>query len=160
MVNNKLEIYENLDLFSTNNSTFSQKVGNAHVFGSMILIGKRTESIRNRLNCLRTRQNFHNFEINTNKKRRREEEPLNFDDILVSVSNLNDNITIVRFIGDSMDDIYQLLSCILEPLLFVGIHPYEDRIHGGMEGKVNCLTRISSMRALKKFDEKILNTSI
>ena len=151
MVDDKLEISENFEL-NSNKSTFSQNVTNANTFGSMILIGKRTETIRNRLNCLRTRQPSESLlDINAiTKKRRREEEPFIFTDILVSVSNLNENITIVRFIGDSMDDIYQLLSSILEPL---GIHPYADRIHGGMEGKVNCLNRNSSIRMLKKFDE-------
>ena len=55
------------------------------------------------------------------------------DDPLVSVSNLGEKISVLRFAADSTEDAYKLLAEVLKPLAagkLSGMQkPYADRIH-------------------------------
>ena len=50
---------------------------------------------------------------------------------LISVSCLNSNTTLVRFMANDAEAAYQLLSRLLSPLQeHLGFDPYSDRLHG------------------------------
>lgn len=156
--NEKIIYNENLDLKSNDEgdmagsfSTISEKVGNVTLFGSLILFGSRTELIRKRLNILRKRQTFEDFKSSTDTE-------LMSKRFYISVSSLNNDMTIVRFFADSIEDTYQFLNEILNSKSItdqsiIEAKIFEGRLHCGELGKSNSLSSIPAIKILNSFDD-------
>ena len=130
IIDSRRVLLENLDLHDTIGiASIAEKVGNAAVFGSIVLVGPRTEMLRTRAGAIMHRQTF---------KQRREHgdethREIGDESTLVSVSHLGVGVTVVRFIAYSTEDAYIFLMELLAPLstgvLSCLIPPYSDRVH-------------------------------
>ena len=153
MIDNRRVLLENLDLHDTVGiASIAEKVGNASAFGSIVLVGPRTELLRTRAGAIMHRQTF---------KQRREDGDETHREVgdetsLVSVSNLGDGVTVVRFIAYSTEDAYMFLMELLAPLstgvLSSLTPPYSDRVH-----RLPCDTGHSRVvHALREYDRRQL----
>lgn len=137
-IEGKVVLFENLDLQSTSSLSISDKVGGVHIFGSLILVGPDTKTIRDDLASLTRRQTFHEIRSEINSRSYQEDSSCQtFPDPLISISALDTNISVVRFAGNHLEDINLFLAKVLEPLKakLGDVAPYADRIHGTVSGR-------------------------
>ena len=128
-----MNLYEStLPNFSNNSSvansnhfqtiTIADKVGNYDCFGTVILIGEKTQFIRERLSALKDRQSWKQVYIGENQvpdmnKADGGREPLVSCSHLTGVNgNIVSNAMIVRLFADTAEDAYYLLHAMLAPL--------------------------------------------
>jgi len=142
-VDNKLLLFENLDLHHSAFSTIADKVGRGDLFGSIIVYGERTKALQARLATLKQRQNWiaHRTEKTLLMQQRQEtdrglETTLGISATataappLVSVSALEENLVLVRFQAATVEDAYRLLAELLKPLeQEIGLAAYAERLH-------------------------------
>lgn len=160
--NQKKILCENLDLEANVNSNISvaDKLGNATIFGILVLIGPKTAAIRNRLKIFTERQSFHQRreEINAITQHRQESDTFFYKEPLVSVSNLSDDLTVMRFASGSIDDIYKIIIETLSPLQSaLNYIPYVDKCHEMEQYPFQC--DVSFIQALKAYDDTQANTN-
>ena len=149
---------ENLDLEASSNSNISvaDKLGNATMFGILILIGPKTVTLRNRLKIFTERQSFHQRreEINAITQHRHESNAFFYKEPLVSVSNLSADLTVVRFASGSIDDMYKIIIETLSPLeSMLNYIPYIDKCHEMEQYPFQCDN--SFIQALKAHDNQV-----
>jgi urease accessory protein UreH len=105
----------------------AKEFNNVHLCGILILYGKKTEAIRSSLACFQNRQTYSErfAELENEKEMKTRQIPL------LSVSTINSNLTMVRFMVPTVQYGYELLAEILSPLNteLPGLSPYQDRIH-------------------------------
>jgi hypothetical protein len=160
--NQKKILCENLDLQANINSNISvaDKLGNATIFGILVLIGPKTATIRNRLKIFTERQSFHQRreEINAITQHRQESDTFFYKEPLVSVSNLSDDLTVMRFASGSIDDIYKIIIETLSPLQSaLNYIPYVDKCHEMEQYPFQC--DVTFIQALKAYDDTQANTN-
>lgn len=154
-------------------STVAERVGNASVFGTVILVGHRTKYSRERLKVLTRRETYDEYSSNVLQHKRSSfpDSGTNIDlaDPLVSVSTLSDDMTVVRFFGDSLEDSYHLLRGLLIPsshdmdemstnassmvdesILSADI--FGGRIHSGPDDFIRATETITALRILQQYD--------
>lgn len=142
-------------------STIAEKVGHADVYGSLLLLGPRTRTLRSRLDVLKKRQSYEEYASSSNNS-------YDLRDPLVAVSHVHDEMTIVRFLANDLDDAYQLLAEMLYPTDdhsimnrdqgLVDARIFENRLHGGMVASDLASNHSSAIRALRAYDHQ--NTKI
>jgi hypothetical protein len=148
-VEDEILLVENQKLRNSSFGHIRTKVGNATVFGCMVLTGPETQTIRDRLCSLQQRKTYSQLRdeiaqphIQTNQQRTQANavEPAGLHlPSIVSVSDLNPDSKIVRFALNSEEEGYELLHEILRPLsaTLVGYEAYIDRLcsrHNGQTG--------------------------
>lgn len=142
---------ENLDLEASSNISVADKLGNAIIFGILVLIGPKTVTLRNRLKIFTERQSFHQRrdEINAITQHRHEPSSFFYKEPLVSVSNLSEDLTVVRFASGCIDDVYKIIIETLSPLeSMLNYIPYADKCHGMEQYPFQCdNTFIQALRA-------------
>lgn len=124
----KLLLVENTDLESSAFGSMSDKIRGC-VFGTIVLVGPRTASLRARLQQLKQRQSFQ-----AHKSALKQQETIvEFQDPLVSVSEFPcKSGAIVRFSAQTVEDAYCLLASVFLPLaaeIHLSPSPYTDRIN-------------------------------
>ena len=128
---------------SSGGPTISERVNHADVFGTVILIGKKTKTVVEKLETLCSRETFHQHSSNIGRKRknanlrnetineecRQEKEPI------YSCSKIGEenDAYVFRFVAFSIESGYMLLANVLNSMKEVtGVAPYEDRLQGLM----------------------------
>jgi hypothetical protein len=144
-------LIENQKLRNTSFGSIRDKQGNCTVFGCVILSGPKTLALRARLSALQQRMTYQQFcEATTGANTAHSgaanhtESTSNVSEIyapsLVSVSDIDADTKILRFMLGSEEEAYQLLHEVLRPLSeqLVGYRAYADRLCGleerGFEG--------------------------
>jgi len=164
-------LHENLFLQSSGSNTIAERVGNASVFGSIILVGHRTKYVRDRLSTPNKRETFEEYSSSLDchhvRSRDRHNEAGNGSvplvDPLVSVSNINQNVSIVRFLCDSVEDSFHLLigllcsDCHVNPSSgldesITAANLFQGRLHGSNVTEGRARERISVLRVLQQYD--------
>lgn len=121
---------ENQNIQSTTFGDLSLKLGHSQCVGMVMLVGPKTQAVRQSLNCFKRRQTFREkrHELSTQPAAN----VVKLEDIpLVSVSTISADASIVRFLLPNLQYGYELLVEILRPLAneLDGLIPYADRIH-------------------------------
>ncbi|KAJ1422454.1 UreD urease accessory protein-domain-containing protein [Ochromonadaceae sp. CCMP2298] len=157
-VGERIVLVERLDLRSSEAGSIGSKVGHLTVFGSVVMVGPKTEALRRRLQALQQRQTFH--------QRRAELLGGGADDSpreasaglasppLVSVSDLDEDSCILRFALHSVEEGYELLAEVLRPLegVMPGCAPYADRLLRA--GPAPALAASHAVSLLRQYDQE------
>ena len=156
---NQCLFLDNIDLYNSrdenNDVIFSigDKVGDASIFGSIVLLGPSTSLLRERVSVLMQRQSFHKMKEALNKNVTvdvdKNEQAFFYHEPLVSVSSLSESLVVVRFAAGNVEDAYILVKAILKPLgQEIGQYPYADKVHSNKGEDWHCV------KELRNYDEK------
>ena len=159
---NQCLFLDNLDLYNSydeNNDiilSIGDKVGGASIFGSIVLVGPRTQILRERVSVLMQRQSFQKMKEAVNSTHSNGADKMKqsfcYHEPLVSVSTLSSSLIVIRFATASVEDAYILVKEILHPLgKVIGQYPYADKVHTTTEGNDwHCI------KELRNYDSKIM----
>jgi urease accessory protein UreH len=159
--NDQLIYRDNLELANTPYASIAEKVGHALVYGTLLLIGSRTSHLRSRLQILKQRQSYEEYASSSISSSHQQ---INFDlsDPMVAVSILHEEMMVIRFFANNLDDSYQLVAEMLqlpsssraEDHGILDARVFENRLHGGRTASDRASMRSSVIRSLRAYDEE------
>lgn len=173
-VGDEIVFVENQKLRNTAYSNVRTKVGNAALFGCVLLTGPETKTLRDRLCALQQRKTYAQIRDEISQPRPyvsshvRQSADLHLPSSIVSVADLNATTKIVRFALASEEEGYELIHEILKPLssVLVGYEAYSERLcarhdhQGPRQGLSSKPTDYSSAHPiflLRQHDAHVLN---
>ena len=119
--------YENQELKLTQSGAIRDKVGGVKFFGMLLLYGDEVEPIKTNIDYLRKRPTYKDRRYEAASKKLAK---------CVSISDISEKLTVMRFCGDNLQEMYELLHQILFDVgdnILKGLRPYSDRVD--LEGK-------------------------
>lgn len=128
-IDGRLQFLENMKLESHDALALpvSDRVKSS-IFGTIVIVGPRTQVLQETLDALKQRQSFSEFRHR--QKRNPADHGSLIEGTLASVSTLSQGINLVRFSAQGAEDVFTFLHATLGPLeKEIGFRPYSDRIH-------------------------------
>jgi urease accessory protein len=159
---NKILLFENQDVRNDSSGTIAAKVGNCAVFGCVVLVGPKTSAISERLKVFQQRESFEQMKDSKNIVEKKASDATKSTgwritpELMIAVSDIADQCTLMRFAGTNVEDCYSLLAEVLLPLNehLVGVNPYQDRLHKSSSSLNNCFlaqSHVSNYEKVNKF---------
>jgi urease accessory protein len=129
-VDDKLVFIENLDLQSKSGLTISERIGNCGIFGTVLLVGPRTLSLRNELSFMKERRSFRAYKSTLLQQQSGRERETG---LLVSIADIPGGIygSILRFSADTTEEAYGFLADLLKNFaadIKLSPSPFVDRV--------------------------------